>query len=93
MVAAAGSTTTEISVAGAGGDTGGDETDWGVGDDPQPDRVNTADSGAVTRRLLTQLEFISYTSFESEIQGTGRWLQWTVYQLLFNSSSTGNTLY
>jgi hypothetical protein len=49
----------------------------GVADDPQLDRVSTADSGVITRRLLTQLEFISYTSVEGKIQGTRRGLQWT----------------
>jgi hypothetical protein len=91
MVAAAGIATTELSAV-EGGEEGG-ETDGAVGDDPQPDRVNTADRGMVTKRLLIQLEFISLPSVEGEIEGTSRALQWTPCQLFFNSSSTGNALY
>jgi hypothetical protein len=48
-----------------------------VGDDPQLDRVSTADNGVMISRLLIQIEFISYTSVEGEIQGTRGGLQWT----------------
>jgi hypothetical protein len=68
MVAVAGITTTDVRSG---------ETGVAVGDDPQPDRVNTADRGIITRRLLIQLEFISLTSVEGEIEGTSRALQWT----------------
>jgi hypothetical protein len=63
-----------------------------VGDDPQPDRVSTTANRIITRRLLIQLECISLTSVEGEIEGTSRALQWTRCQLFFNSSSTGNAL-
>jgi hypothetical protein len=62
MLAAAGIIATEPSSVGE--EPGGDEPGGSVNDDPQPDRVSTADSGVITRRLLTQLEFISYTSVE-----------------------------
>ena len=75
------------------GEGAGGGADGSVGDDPQPDRVNTADRGMVTKRLLIQLEFISLPSVEGEIEGTSRALQWTPCQLFFNSSSTGNALY
>jgi hypothetical protein len=35
------------------------------------------DRGIITRRLLIQLEFISLSSVEGEIEGTSRALQWT----------------
>jgi hypothetical protein len=70
MVAAAGVTTTELPAVGAD-ETGGVETDCGMGDDPQPDRVSTADSGVMTRRLRVQVEFISYTSVEARFREQG----------------------
>jgi hypothetical protein len=92
MVAAAGITTTEVPDV-AGGEAGGSGTDLAAGDDPQPDKVSTAESSVITWRRLIRLEFISYTSVEGEIQGIRRGPQWTRCQLLFNSSSTGNALY
>ena len=72
----AGVTTTELSAVGGGG-ADGDETGCGVGDDPQLDRVSTADSVVITKRLFTQFDCISFTSVGREFQGTRRKLQWT----------------